>query len=171
MISDNSPHRSLKIRVTPAAKAGLLNFSKRVDYAFLLLVELAKRTGEGQLSLRMIADENRMSFYFLQKVALELRRAGLIQAGRGKNGGYSLARAASDISLKEILEATEGPMAIMSCLHDENAAPNCVRESWCSVRPGLQFINKTIANTLGQTTLNDFINPTLWKRQHRAVTR
>lgn len=187
MISGQGGHKGLKVRelaatakagsLTGAGKSGLLQFSQRVDYAFFLLVELAKVaenggfTGADVVSLRVIADEHKMSFYFLQKVALELRRAGLVRAGRGARGGYMLARGAEEITLKDIVEATEGRLMMMSCLHADGEAPVCVRKKWCQVRPGLQFINQTIVETLAQTTLYDFIHPTLWKRQQRALTR
>ncbi|MBU1954399.1 Rrf2 family transcriptional regulator [Patescibacteria group bacterium] len=139
-----------------AQKSGWLHLSQKTDSGLLLLTALANNGSTEPLSLRTIAEKNGLSFYFLQKVAADLKRAGLIEAGRGSRGGYSLSKAPADISIKDVLEAHEGPLALMRCL---DAGHSCVRESNCTVRKGLKFINQTIVTTLVRTTLADFINP------------
>jgi len=138
-------------------KSGLLHFSQKIDYGFFLLVELAGNKSGAPVSLRKIAEDNRMSFFFMQKVALDLRRAGLINADRGKNGGYILAKEPAQITMRTVLEAIDGPVAIMHCLSHTAGVPPCIRESWCNVRPGLNFINQTIIDSLTKTTLADFL--------------
>lgn len=147
-------------------KQGLLHLSSKADYGFLLLMRLAKGGGNsgwhggtdssGRLSLRSIAIRDKLSFFFLQKVAADLRKAGLIESGRGKMGGYFLAKPANRISLKEIIEALDGPLAIMGCLGgDGNRA--CSKQDSCPVRPGFEIINNTIIDALSSKTLYDLI--------------
>lgn len=143
-----------------ATQSGLLHFSQKTDYALFLLAELAKGKVDSVQSLRLIADRNFLSFSFLQKVAFELRRAGLLQADRGKNGGYHLARAAEEISLLKILEAVEGPLTVMHCLSDEN----CVRAGSCHVRPGLQMVYSLIAKSFSNISLADLLSQS-WTAQ------
>lgn len=154
-----SIRKKMNITAAPVQKSGWLHLSQKIDSGLLLLVSLAK--SDETLSLRTIAEEKGLSFFFLQKVAADLRKAGLIESDRGKHGGYRLAQAAEAITMKDILEAHEGPLAIMHCLDHENS---CIRENSCNVRPGLNFINQTIINTLAATTLADFLKPTAsWK--------
>lgn len=156
-----SIRKKMSITATPVQKSGWLHLSQKIDSGLLLLVELAKDDSDETVSLRTIAENNGLSFFFLQKVAADLRKAGLVEAGRGKHGGYRLSKSAEEITMKDILEAHEGPLAIMHCLDHESS---CIREDWCNVRPGLNFINQTIINTLAATTLADFIKPTTpWK--------
>lgn len=156
-----SIRKKVNITATPLQKSGWLHLSRKIDSGLLLLVELAKNASNETVSLRTIAENNGLSFFFLQKVAADLRKAKLVIAGRGKHGGYRLAKSATDITMQDILEAHEGPLSIMHCLDHENS---CIREDWCNVRPGLNFINQTIINTLAATTLADFIKPTVsWK--------
>jgi Rrf2 family protein len=136
------------------SRTGFLHFSQKIDYGLLLLVELAKRGKSVPASLRVVADKNRISFFFLQKVAADLKRAKLVTADRGKNGGYTLARPAKSITLREILEALEGPLNVMPCLGDRTGI-SCSRSGRCSIRPGLNFINQTIIKALSKTTLSD----------------
>lgn len=155
--------RKYKIAVQPV-KSGFLKFSHRVDYGLFLVTELAKNLVPAKgssshsgapVSLRAIAEENQMSFFFMQKVAFDLRKAGLITSGRGKNGGYTLAKAANKITLKEILEALEGPLSLMQCLTHDVDEQSCVRENSCDMRDGLGYLNRIILNTLAKTKLSD----------------
>lgn len=138
-------------KILNPAKPGFFQFSHKIDYGLFLMSELAKN--DEIKSLRIIADYNKMSFFFLQKVAFDLRKGGLIQADRGKNGGYRLTKSPQKISLKEILEALEGPMAVMHCLNHGPDEQTCVRESNCNMRGGLNFINEIISNALAKTSL------------------
>jgi Rrf2 family protein len=158
-----------------ASRTGFMHFSQRVDYGLLLLVELAGNVGGGAkasaranptgggdevagrgafVSLREVAVKNGISFFFLQKVASDLRNAGIVNSDRGKNGGYALAKAAKSVSLREILEAIEGPLNVMQCLGN-SPGTSCARSKKCSIRPGLHFINQTIIKALSETSLAD----------------
>jgi len=137
-------------------KQGLLHLSSKADYGFLLLIRLAQDP-ERRQSLRMMADENGLSFFFLQKVALDLRKGGLIKSGRGTTGGYLLSKSADKISLKDIIEALDGPLAIMGCLGTEGSA-GCARGKTCELKPGFALINQTIIKALSEKSLYDLIN-------------
>jgi Rrf2 family cysteine metabolism transcriptional repressor len=134
-------------------KAGWLQISSKIDCGLQLLVQLAKNNTTEPLSLRKIADKNGMSFFFLQKVAADLRRAGIIIAGRGKDGGYNLAKSEEKIKMLDIVEAHEGHVSLMPC----SDKAKCSKAKKCTIRPGLHFINNTITQTLSKTTLKDFI--------------
>jgi Rrf2 family protein len=135
-------------------RQGLLHLGSMADHGFMLMTRLAD-TRAVSSSLRAIADEMGVSFYFLQKVALELRKAGLIKADRGKTGGYRLARPPSKITIKEILEALEGPLALMDCL--DSGSPVCSHSASCRLRPGFDLINRIIVGALSKKTLKDLI--------------
>jgi len=146
------------------SRKGFLNFSQKIDYGLFLLTKLAEQKSGEPVSLKTVSEENFLSFYFMQKVALDLRRAGLIMAARGKTGGYVIARDAADIKLLEVLEALEGPVALMHCLRHGVDAKVCEREEDCRVRSGFGMLNEIIINTLSEFTLEDFINST-WRQK------
>lgn len=146
-----------------APKHGFLQFSQKLDYGLFLLIELARiQHWEGRaadpLSLRNFAEANGMSFLFMQKVAFELRRAGVVRADRGKNGGYLLARPASEITLKEVIEVLEGPLSVMHCLIPGSSS-TCSRKPGCKMRHGLGTVNEAIVNIFTKTTLHLLLNP------------
>ena len=135
--------------------------TKKADYGLLLLSILADNDDSDPISLKEIARTNFLSFYFLQKVALDLRKAGLIKAVRGKYGGYVLGKTPAKIKIIEVLEALEGHFELMHCL---SGSEKCVREKKCHVIRGIGMINEMIVQTLSKFTLKDFIN-SKWRKK------
>lgn len=137
-------------------KSGSLNLTKKADYGLFLLVTLAKGKLEKK-SIKTIAEENNLSLSFLQKIAGDLQKGGIITAERGKFGGYKLAKPPTKITLKEVLETLEGPIAITPCFNSAKGMGCCAHKPFCSIKNGLKKINEEIKNTLLSKTLQHFI--------------
>lgn len=138
-------------------RSGALHLTQKVDYGIILLSALSKRQGKDHLSIKKIAEQGNISFLFLQKIAGLLQKAGIIKAERGKFGGYTLAKNLKDLNLGQIIEALEGPIAIVPCLNPRSATI-CKRIGHCSVRPGMAKINKEIQNIITTKTLDYFLS-------------
>ncbi len=138
----------------------MFHLSRKVDYGLLLLIELAQsqQAGNEPISLKEFAKSRFMSFFFLQRVAYELRKKGLIEATRGKSGGYFLSRNPKEISLKEIFELLEGSVAIMQGLEVKEKLP-CLNEKLFTAHHGLSLLNNDLKQSLSRITLQDFISP------------
>lgn len=136
-------------------KSGSLNLTKKADYGLFLLTVLAKKQLERK-SIQKIADENGLSFSFLQKIARILQKGGLIAAERGKYGGYKLTKKPEKISLKEILETLEGPIAIAPCFMANKKNLCCSHREFCKIKHGLKKINEELKATLLSKTLKHF---------------
>jgi Rrf2 family protein len=136
-------------------KSGSLNLTKKADYGLFLLTVLAKKQLERK-SIQKIADENELSFSFLQKIARILQIGGLIAAERGKFGGYKLTKKPENISLKEILETLEGPIAIAPCFMTNKNHLCCSHREFCKIKNGLKKINEELKATLLSKTLKHF---------------
>ena len=138
-------------------KSGSLSLTKKADYGLFLLTVLAKKQLERK-SIQAIADENGLSFSFLQKIARILQKGDLIAAERGKYGGYKLTKNPEDISLKEILETLEGPIAITPCFMTSKNNLCCSHREFCKIKNGLKKINEELKATLLSKTLKYFIS-------------
>ena len=137
-------------------KSGSLNLTKKADYWLFLLTILA--TGKSEIkSIKTIADKNVLSLSFLQKIARELQKGGLITAERGKFGGYQLTKNPEKITLKEILETLEGPIAIAPCFMNSPRNLCCSHKPFCAIKNGLKKINEEIKASLLSKTLKHFI--------------
>ncbi len=137
-------------------RSGAFHITQMVDYGLFFLAIIAK---EGtHRSIRSIAREHALSFSFLQKIANRLKQAGLVKASRGKDGGYALARKISAITVREIIEALEGPVALHGCLFPAKLRTrSCPRVQSCTVRRGLARLNNIIKSYTSSKTLAEFI--------------
>ena len=133
----------------------MLRVTKLTDYASVVLTVLASAP-DTVLSATGLAERAGLEPPTVAKVLKPLAQAGLVQAFRGATGGYRLARPASEISLVEIVEAMEGPLAMTECsVHDGQ----CDIEHSCSARANWRRINDVVADALRRVTLADMTLP------------
>ncbi len=100
-------------------------FSTKAEYGVRLMVELGRRAGEGApesaepVALAAVAEAELLPLSYLEHLVAKLRQAGLVTSVRGAHGGYRLARPTDEISMLDVVEALEGPIAPMECFHTE----------------------------------------------------
>ena len=133
----------------------MLRVTKLTDYATVVLTVLAARPGE-VLSATELADAAGLEPPTVSKLLKPLAQAGLVEGLRGVHGGYRLARPATDISLIEIVEAMEGPLAITECSQGES---QCGIARQCGVRSNWRLINDVVADALRGVTLAQMLHP------------
>ena len=133
----------------------MLRVTKLTDYATVVLTVLAARPGE-VLSATELADAAGLEPPTVSKLLKPLAQAGLVEGLRGVHGGYRLARPATDISLIEIVEAMEGPLAMTECSHDHS---QCGIADQCGVRSNWRLINDVLAEALRGVTLAQMLHP------------
>lgn len=92
-----------------------MRFSTRVRYGMQAMLALAMRPQQVPISVKEIAERHALPEHYLEQLITPLRRAGLVQSARGAQGGYVLAHPAAKISLRDIVEALEGPVAVEEC--------------------------------------------------------
>jgi FeS assembly SUF system regulator len=133
----------------------MLRVTKLTDYATVVLTALAACPGE-VLSAAELAERAGLEMPTVAKLLKPLAQVGLVEGFRGSHGGYRLAKAATDISLVEIVEAMEGPLGMTECsLHDGA----CGIEHSCGVRANWRRINDVVADALRNVTLAQMLVP------------
>ena len=88
----------------------------------------------------------------VQKLVSILGKAGLLRSARGLGGGIQLARPAAAITLADIIEAVEGPIAMTGCINE--ATCHCAIEPDCNVKPHWQHVNAAVKGALSQVSLS-----------------
>jgi Rrf2 family cysteine metabolism transcriptional repressor len=141
-----------------------LRISTRGRYGLRALVDLALNNPTQITTLRSIAENQNISESYLEQVFTSLRKAGLVMAIRGAQGGYKLGRPADRITVAEILKSLEGPLAPVQCV-GMGAVQQCDREDSCFTRSFWEDLNKVINDFLGNTTLQDLVD-----RANQAVS-
>lgn len=112
----------------------MMKVSSRSTYAIRALVSLARSGGTGTVPLARIAERQKIPLPYLEQIFSKLRKAGVVEAVRGPQGGYRLGRDPSEISLAQIINSLEGPMEPVLCTMPENRAPDCHEVDGCLSR-------------------------------------
>ncbi|HVA93167.1 MAG TPA: Rrf2 family transcriptional regulator [Chloroflexota bacterium] len=136
---------------------GGMQFSKRSEYGVRLMTELALRHGQGPISLTEIARDEDLPLPYLEQIASQLRRAGLVVSHHGVHGGYELSRSPAEIVMSEVLDVLEGTIAPMLCAPLDGGTMLCSRESICGSKVLWRRVRDGIVAALSATTLADLI--------------
>jgi FeS assembly SUF system regulator len=134
----------------------MLRITKLTDYAVLVLSEMV-RIEDAARAARDVAASTGIPQPTVSKVLKLLARAGVVASERGKNGGYRLARPAAAITVSEIVDAVEGPIAVTECSTDKRGC--CDLEGHCPTEANWVRINDAIRQTLRGITLADMAQP------------
>lgn len=127
-----------------------MKITAKSRYALRILLDIALEGGDGPRSIKEIAASQGISEKFISRIAVPLRRAGLVATARGAKGGLRLARFPSKITLLDIVEATGGPLALVHCL----ARPGvCKRQGRCAAEKAWGTVNEALAAALRRVTL------------------
>ena len=114
-----------------------MKISQKLEYACRALVQLARQhDGKTLTRLEQLAKREAVSANFLVQILNDLRRAGLIESRRGKSGGYLLAMAPEEITLKLVVEAVD-PSLLQTSVSVEGESGGGVRQAWNGVSEAL----------------------------------
>ena len=121
-------------------------------FAVTAMIDVAMHNGKGPVTLAAVSDRQKISLSYLEQLFGKLRRYGLVDSVRGPGGGYNLARDATAVSVADIIEAIDGPLAITAC---GPADERCEQFSKCNVRDPLWRVTDRIVEVLQTITLSD----------------
>ena len=128
-----------------------MRLSSLTDYAVVMLSAAARHRHSDRLSAAMLSVETGVPLPTAQKLMGRLAGAGLLTSARGTGGGFRLARPAEAISLADIVEAVEGPIAMTACV--EEGRHDCGLEGACRVQPHWGAVNLAVKGALGGVSL------------------
>jgi Rrf2 family protein len=116
--------------------------------------EFARHFGQGPLSLSEVAQTQGISQAYLEQIAIDLRRAGLLHSKRGAHGGYSLARAPQATTAGDVIRALEGSILPIQCVAEQRCTP-CAHEDSCTAKGIWEEVRDRLVETLDSITLAD----------------
>lgn len=132
-----------------------MKLSTKGRYGTRAMLDIALHREQGPCVMKDISARQDISPKYLDHILSALRRAGLIKNIRGKGGGYLLAKSASAITVKDIIEAVEGPLAPVECVAD---ASLCDRSAVCPTIEVWRRIRAAIEEVLSGMTLEDLVD-------------
>ena len=131
-----------------------MKLSTKGRYGLRAAVDLALFAKDEPISINTIAAKEGLSESYLEQLFAKLKKAGLVHSIRGTNGGYQLARDASEISVGDILRALEGDMAVVDCPDNES---ECAKFGSCVTKYVWKRINNSINETMDAMTLDEIV--------------
>ena len=143
-----------------------MRLSHLADYAVVLMTAAARRPPDARLSATELASETGVPLPTTQKLMGQLAACGLLSSMRGAGGGFALARPAQTISLADIVEAVEGPIALTMCSDANNH--ECALDGHCRVKPHMGVVGNAVRGALGAVSLTQLCAPAKASVQERA---
>ena len=128
-----------------------MQFSTSIEYAIHGLVYLASSGQSGSVLVGDIARVTRVSESYMRKVLQLLSRAGLVASHRGAKGGFTLARDAGGITLRDVVEAIDGSLPSYSCMKEKKRCMDVP----CPVSAAFEAARRKMAEALSKTTIGD----------------
>ena len=133
-----------------------MKISTKGRYALRMMIDLAEHQNGEYIALKDIAKRQNISKKYLEQIVPILNKSSVLQANRGFQGGYRLAKSPDKYTVGDILRLTEGSLAPVACLEHE---PNeCERSADCITLPVWQGLYKVINEYLDNITLQDILD-------------
>ncbi len=145
------------LRVFSGSKGNPMKISTRGRYALRMMIELAKRQGDGYISLTDLSERLGVSKKYLEQIIPSLSRASFLLTYRGHSGGYRLTRAPEDYSVGEVLRVTEGSIAPVLCV-DPDRPSSCENIPNCPTYRVWKGLRDVIVNYLDNVRLSDLLS-------------
>jgi Rrf2 family transcriptional regulator, cysteine metabolism repressor len=137
-------------------------FTTKAEYGVRFLIRLGMHDGDGPVSLKAIADAERLPLAYLERIAALLKRQGLVEATRGAHGGYVLGQPAEEITMDAVVLALEGAIAPMDCfIDDRDGRVLCSHEAdsghHCATKLMWTRVQMSVIKSLQRTTLAELV--------------
>ena len=124
------------------------------DYAVVMMTAAARREPRARLSAAELSSETGVPLPTAQKLMGKLAAAGLLTSARGAGGGFTLARDITEISLADIVEAVEGPIAMTQCVGSDETS-DCALDAHCRVKPHMGIVGAKVRGALHAVSLQE----------------
>jgi FeS assembly SUF system regulator len=128
-----------------------MRLSNMADYAVVVMGAAARHCGGARTSATALAEETGIALPTVQKLVSILSKGGLLRSVRGAGGGIQLSRPAAAITLADIVEAVEGPIALTGCVKEHSCS--CAIEPDCVVKPHMDVANSAVRGALAGISL------------------
>ncbi len=143
-----------------------MRLSTRSRYGARLLLDLAQHAEEGPIHLVEVAQRQQLPLKYLEQIASQLKKAGLMKSVRGPKGGYVLGRAPEEIGLAEVVSLLEEGECLTDCVAN---ADTCERADICATRLVWQEAGQALYDRLRRITLADLVTRSATLQTRKGV--
>lgn len=134
-----------------------MRFTTQAEYGLICSLHLARHQERGPVAAREMAEIENLPADYTEKILRRLRQAGLVTAVRGVSGGFQLARDPEEITVKDVIDATEGATFEINCTEHPVGPERCAVDHDCSIRPVWLALRQRIDSLLSDIRLSDLV--------------
>jgi Rrf2 family protein len=134
-----------------------VRITTQAEYGLICALHLARRAADGPVTGRDIAAVERLPGDYVEQIMLKLRRADIVRSTRGAHGGYQLARAADEITVRDVITAAEHSTFEVHCTSHPVEEERCSSAHNCSIRPVWVLLQRRIDDVLDSVRLSDLL--------------
>jgi len=128
------------------------------EYGLICALHLARRSADGPVTGPDMAARERLPADYVEQILLRLRRAGIVRSTRGARGGYALARRPQEISVRDVIAASELTTFDLHCVSHPVDDQRCAAAHACSIRPVWMLLQQKIDDVLEGVHLSDLLH-------------
>ena len=140
------------------------------EYGLICALHLARRVADGPITGREIAAGERLPTDYVEQILLRMRRAGIVNSTRGARGGYALARPSGEITVRDVIQASEHTTFDLHCVSHPVDAVRCGESETCSIRPVWVMLQQRIDEVLDGVRLSDLLQDENAVRDHVGLS-
>ncbi|CAN5468478.1 RrF2 family transcriptional regulator [soil metagenome] len=134
-----------------------MRITTQAEYGLICALHLARRLGEAPITGREIAASERLPADYVEQIMLKLRRADIVVSTRGARGGYRLSRSPEQITVRDVISASEHSTFDIHCVTHPVEAERCAESHDCSIRPVWVLLQRRIDEVLNSVRLSDLL--------------
>jgi Rrf2 family protein len=146
-----------------------MKFTTKTEYGLVCMIYMARHADRPCLTIKEIAAHENYPVPYIEKILQALRQAKLVKAHHGNQGGYSLAKKPSEITLKDVVDALEGSTFEVFCAPETRPDIVCTHFCLCGVKPVWRKTKQILDDFYGSITLEMMTQDELSMRKHLAA--
>ena len=136
-----------------------MRISRKAEYALRALLLLGRDNPDKVHQIQELSEAGRIPVKFLEQILLSLRNHGILSSKRGVGGGYTLRRRPSEMTVLEVIELMDGPIAPLPCALDKNSETcTCAEPAFCALRPLMMAAREQLCGLFGSRTIQDLVD-------------
>jgi Rrf2 family transcriptional regulator, cysteine metabolism repressor len=136
-----------------------MRISRKAEYALRALLLLGRDNPDKVHQIQELSEAGHIPVKFLEQILLSLRNHGILSSKRGVGGGYTLKRRPSEMTVLEIIELMDGPIAPLPCALDKNSETcTCAEPAFCALRPLMHAAREQLCELFGSKTIQDLVD-------------
>ena len=134
-----------------------MRITTQAEYGLICALHLARRSDDAPVTGRDIASSERLPPDYVEQIMLKLRRANIVVSTRGARGGYRLSRSPEDITVRDVISASEHSTFDVHCVTHPVGEERCAESHDCSIRPVWVLLQRRIDEVLNSVRLSDLL--------------